>query len=249
MSQRLTRKEIKRDEVLETVGSVIDFTREHARSLLLGVVALVVAALAAAGALAWMRHQEVEAQELLARALQVLEAPIDAEGARPEDRNRPSFASEAARAARTEELLQEVVESFARTEAAEIAGVYLGFQAARGGDLDLARDHWERFLKRSGDHLLGAEVRLNLMALDRAQGRGAELATELRGMLESAEAPLPQEVILQQLAITLEELGRLAEAREVYSRLAEEHPLSPYQEWARGRSEALGGVAASTRGS
>ena len=58
------------------------------------------------------------------------------------------------------------------TDAADIAAVYRAELATREGDLAQARELWEGFLERQKDHMLAAEVQLNLMSLDRLEGRG-----------------------------------------------------------------------------
>ena len=63
----------------------------------------------------------------------------------------------------------------------------------------------------------------------------------LRAELESADAALPVEVVLHQLAVTLERLNRTDEARETYQRIVSEFPASAYQAGARRRLDVLGG--------
>ena len=62
------------------------------------------------------------------------------------------------------------------------------------------------------------------MSLDREEGKGAEFVDALRAELSSARPGLPEEVLLNQLALTLESLGRDAEARDIYERLVQDYP-------------------------
>ena len=89
--------------------------------------------------------------------------------------------------------------------------------------------------------MLAAEARLNLLALDRKQGKGEEVVKELRAMLEKGDTPLPQDVILHELGVTLEQLNRPQEAVQSYQRILDEFPQSPF----RARSPAEGGRARS----
>ncbi len=241
MSQRLTRKEIKRDEVLETVGSFVGFLQRHGRTLVLGVVGLMLALLVAWGVWMFRERREAAAGERLAVALAAYAAPVDASDPRPDDAARPSFGDDAARKARADELFRAVREEYGGTDAADIAGAYLGGLAAAAGREDEARQHWEEFLDRQGDHLLAAQIQLNLMALDRAQGRSAKLVDRLRARLDDPREKLPKDVLLHQLGLALEELGRPAEARDAYGRLVDEHPESPLRAEAEGRVDALEG--------
>jgi outer membrane protein assembly factor BamD (BamD/ComL family) len=136
-------------------------------------------------------------------------------------------------------MFDEVRSDHDGTDAADIAMVYRAELATREGDLALARELWEKFLERQKDHMLVAEVHLNLMSLDRVEGRGDELITRLNSMLDSPDRKdLPTDVLLNQLAITLEDSGREEEARRAYRRIIDEFPTSPYVDGARARAES-----------
>jgi tetratricopeptide (TPR) repeat protein len=215
---RLTRKEMKRDEVLEGLSLFLFWLREHSRALLLTLGGLVVAALAGALVFSYLQNREIKGQERLADAIQAFDEA--ATGSAP----------------RAQELFEELRGEMGGTDAAAIAGAYLGELAARDGDLDRARSYWEEFVQDQGGHLLAGAVRVNLMELDRAQGQGEELATRLRAQLSSESTDLPTDLVLYQLALTLDRLDRSDEAQEVYRRLAEEHPQSVYATEARSKS-------------
>ncbi len=232
MSQRLTRRQIKRDEVRETLGSGIHFLVEHWKSVVYAVVALGVGA----GVRSYQASRELQASDKLARAVLVLQATIDPSTADPNHPDAPTFTAEADRDAKAEELLDRVQQEFSSTDAAAVASTYRGALAARQGDFETARSHWQEFVRRPGDHMLATEIRRNLMALDRQQGRGEGLAAELRSMVESGESPLPPDMVLFELAVTLDSLGDDG-AAEIYRRLADDYPESPYAAEARGRTE------------
>ena len=68
MSHRLSRKEIKRDEFLESVGEAFDYIRGHSRALLLGAAGVVLLVVLGAVYYAWRQGREAEADRALARA-------------------------------------------------------------------------------------------------------------------------------------------------------------------------------------
>lgn len=227
MSQRLTRKEIKRDQVQEALAGVIEFIRDNIRSLLMlaGLVLLVISAIAAYRS--YVDSKEIEASEQLAQAIRAYSAQIT-EAPDPADPRNPSFGDVTSRDAEARSRLQAVVDDFGRSDSAAIAKAYLGELAARSGDLDGARLLWEEFLESQGSHMLSSEVRLNLMSLDRAQGRGQELVTQIRVQLEEPATDLPKDVLLYQLALTQRELGLEPDSRQTLQQLLDEHPQSVY---------------------
>jgi len=235
---RLSRKDVKRDEVLETVGKTVDYARDHSRTILLAVVAAIVAALGYAGYSVWNAGRGERANESLAAALRVVRAELDPYDPQPGG-DPPKFADEASRDARARELLEGVRRSHSGSAPADVATAYLAKMAAETGDLERARELWGEIAEDPSDHLLAAEAQVNLMALDREQGKLRELADRLRAELDAAEPSLPQPVLLHQLAVALVGQGLTEEARAVYLRLAEEHPGSAYAAAAQRRSPRL----------
>jgi TolA-binding protein len=239
MSQRLTRKDIKRDEFASAVGRGVDFAESHTRELLLTVGAVVLTVALGILAYFYISHRSDGANEALAAAVKAYGAPIDPAGAKPNDPQEPTFASAAARQARARKLLEQVRKDYRWTDAADVASLYLADLDAGSGKAASARQLWSDFVKKHGDHVLAVQSRIDLLELDRSQGKGQQVAQQLREMLDRSDAPLPQDVILYQLAITLEQLNRDQEATQTYQRLVDEFPQSPYRQTAQQKLTAL----------
>lgn len=245
MSQRLTRKDIKRDEFASAVGRGVDFAETHTRGVVATIAGVLLVALLAMLGYFYVSHRSELANQALAAAVKVYGAPIDAAAAKPEDAAEPSFASEAARQARARKLLAAVRADYRWTDAADVASLYLAEIDAATGKVAAARELWSAFIKKHGDHLLAAQARIDLLELDRSDGKGQQVAQQLRQMLDQSDAPLPQDVILFQLATTLEQLNRDQEATQTYQRLVDEFPQSPYRQPAQ---QKLAGLTPSRAG-
>jgi tetratricopeptide (TPR) repeat protein len=241
---RLTRREMKRDEVAEAFGRTVEYSRSHGRTVLLAVVAVVAVAVAVAVVYTWRQRALAETNEKLAAAMRVYAAPIDADAPKPDDPEEPSFASEEARRERARALFEEAEKGSGG--AADVPLVYLGQLAADGGDTAAARELWRRFLDRHPDHMLAGSVRVSLIGLDRAEGEGEKVAADLETMLELSpeERPLPGDVVLYELGQTYEALGRDADARSIYQRLVEEYPRSAFAGPARSKAAPAAGAGA-----
>lgn len=248
MSDRLTRKEMKREDSFQVfMTRALEFVQEHRRALILGTVLLVVVVVGAVGWFVYLEMTEDDAQMLLADAVEAYGAPIEPAGADGADGGASesggddlSFPSPEARRERARELFRSVIDDYGASGAAGVAHAYLGEIAASEGDVARARELWREFLDEEPDHALAAEVRLNLYALMRAEGEGEEVAAELRQMIERERRPLPQDVALYELAVTLEELGREEDAAVYYQRLVDEFGDSPYAAAARERTGETG---------
>ncbi len=240
MSHRLTRKEIKHDirddEVRSLLFRVFDFIQERPSVVVGAVVGFLVLVLSVTALLAYLDSRGEKASEELAEALKIVGAPVIEEAAAPEDPEAPSFASEEEKRARVKEAFEKVSSGVA----GEVADLYLADVAASEGDTETARAIWESFLADNEDHALTLSVRLNLIHLDRQSDRAQEVADQLQGELDSTAKTLPEDVILFELAQTLEQLDQDDAALELYQRILDEHPKSPYTAEARRVTTAEG---------
>jgi hypothetical protein len=240
MSERLTRKEIKQeDEFTTAMGRSVEYAESHTRMLVLAVGGVILAAALLGGLYWFLQNRATEANEALGKAIRVYRAPIVATGARPDDPQEPSFANEAVRQASAKKLLQEVKSRYGMSDAADVADLFLAGLAAREGRLDEARKRWGDFVEEHGKSLLGEQARLNLIHLDRQQGKGEELIGRLQTMLDADEVELPKDVILFELGQTYEQLQRPSEAATAYQRLLDEYPQSAYGQEARQKATSL----------
>jgi TolA-binding protein len=238
MNQRLTRKEIKRDDFTSAVGRGVEYAESHVMTIVYAVVGVLVLVAIGVGISYWRANQAQSAGEALAKAVKIYQAPVVTADAKPTDPTTPSFATEEAHRAAARKALQKVRDSYGSTNAADVANLYLAQIDAEEGKLAEARKIWQDFVDAHPKHMLGAEARLNLIHLDREQGKGEDVVKQLRAMLEKGDTPVPQDVLLHELGATLEQLKRPQEAAQSYQRILDEFPQSPY------RSEAQQKVAA-----
>lgn len=214
---RLSRKQMKRNEMAETVGSVVEYTRDHTRTLVWAAVTLFAVLALLAGYFAWQAQRRTAATAALAEAMSVEE---DDAAAR--------------------EKFHEVVDRFPRSPAANVARLYLGDAAAASSDAETARQLWRSVARASGDTALGQQALLNLWQLERSLGRHDELAAEIRSLLDDESATLGRDQLLYELALTLEASGSEVEARDTYLRLVDEYPQSVLLAAAQERADRLG---------
>ena len=248
MNQRLTRQDMKRNELSTALGKGYDYAESHGRTILLTAGAVLALALLAGLFYMYRSSQAEKANTALARAIEVYQAPIDPAAPKPDDPVSPTFADEAARQTRAKALFQDLYEEHGSTVAGDVASVYLAQIAMAENQPDRARELWNDFVEEHGDHLLASQARINLLRLDRSQGKGQEVAQTLTAMLDEAEPPLPMDVILNELAATQEQLGKTQEAVQSYQRIVDEFPQSPYAQEARQRIAALDPSRAATGG-
>jgi len=232
MSKRLTRKQIKEDIRHGDLQTAVSTTYEKiqgSRQLIIGaIVAVVVLGVAAALVYVYLTRRGETAAKELAAAVEIYDAPLAGDDTAAAESD-PRFASDEERRSKAREALQEVEGG----AAGDVAGLYLADLALRDGDKAAARQHWQAFLDGHGDDMLAVAVRLNLIRLDREEGKGEEVVERLEAELAEPAPDLPQDVLLFELAKTLDTLGRGDEAKDYYQRILDDHPRSPYANEAR----------------
>lgn len=239
MNQRVTRKDMKRDDFAAAVGRSVEYAESHVRLIVYAVGAVLLLVALGIALRAYLGHRQEEAGQELAAAMKVYQAQVVAMGAKPTDPTAPTFPNEAARRTEAKKLFEKVRDGYGTTDAADVASLYLAQIAADEGKLDEARTLWTDFVDDQGDSILAGEARLNLIHLDRQQGKGEQVVQDLRAMVDKSDAPLPQDIVLNELGLTLEQLKRPQEAIPLYRRIVDEFPQSPYRGEAQQKLSAL----------
>jgi tetratricopeptide (TPR) repeat protein len=228
MKHYLSRKEMKRDEVREALGRSVEYVRGHERTALYILGGLLGVLVLAALVIFFLGRREAGASERLASALRIYGARVDPLDPAPDDEEKPRFATDQERMEKAKAAFEELASS-GGTEAGQVAKVYLGEIAARGGDTETARRLWTEYLEKNPGTALAVSVELNLLALDRQAGKLEEVRAGLEKQLEEgAQRSLPEDIVLYELAQTLEALGQSTEAQDTLQRLIDDHPRSPF---------------------
>ena len=223
---RQHRRELKHDKFVDEVGVLTDKARANQRVLLTIAVAAVAVAVAAYGVYFYMSHREKKAQELLATAIETIESPIQVEG-QPQQDPRAKFKTDTERNAAAEKQFLEV-RNYARTDASDVAGLYLARLSSFKGDAAGARKLLEEFVSDHPRHMLVGTTRYSIYQLRIAGGETQQVVTEINAELAKTEPVLPGDSLLALLAHAYDSQGNDDKARETLRRLITEFPDSPF---------------------
>ncbi len=240
---RLSRKEMKRDEVREVLSRTLLWLGAHAKHIAaaLGVVALLVIV----GNLILDRAggRQDSASDALAEAIEVRTAPLASELSPGVVAPGEVFADAAERTAEARRRFEAVASDYPRSASARVARAYLAVLDYESGNPAAARTAWDELATSGGDDLLTGQVLLNLLVIDRDQGRAEDAETRLEALVDSPSSALPQDRVLYELGVTQETLGKAEESLSTFQRLIEEHPTSPLTLDATTRVAEAGGDA------
>jgi hypothetical protein len=224
----VTREDLKRNELGEAIEGAIHYAEDHSKTILRALGAILAIAVVAVGWVLWSGSRRSGANELLASAMKAYDAEIVATGAKPDDPVRPTFATEAARKAKALELFNQLDSRYGGGSPGRIGKLYLAQLALADGDKARARTLWTDYLAGEGSSPMAAVAQVNLWKLDRAEGKGQGVADEIQRQLAASDRKLPEDVLLNELALTQAELGQKSEAAATWRRIVDEHPQSPY---------------------
>jgi TolA-binding protein len=227
---RQQRHDLKHDKFIDELGELSGRARANQRLLLSIAGAVLALALIIFGVFFYRANREEKAQGLLATAIETIESPLLPETPTPGQPPPPDarFKTEAQRAAAAEKEFLAVRSQYPGSDAADIAGLYLGRMAAARGDVKSARTNLESFIDEHSDHLLVGGARYSLLQLRIDSGEAQQVVTELNAELAKAEPSIPGDAILNLLAYAYEVQGNATKARETYRRIVTEFPESPY---------------------
>lgn len=234
MAKKLTREELKRDEVLETVSRGIRYVTSHRKGSWEAVAVGGALVLLIAAFLGFRAHREGQASEHLSRALAALSTPLASDIPAGGDVPAKTYASADERRSEADKELKAAAE-FGATRAGREARVLL---AARGlGGKDAPGDL--QAFARSGKSILSGVAEIDNVRLLEAQGKNTEAISELKRAIESSDTAAPKDLLLLELAGLYEKTGALADAKVTYQRILSDYPDSLYRSEAQGRVSAL----------
>jgi tetratricopeptide (TPR) repeat protein len=226
MAQKLTRKDLKRNDLAETMGRTVGYVSEHRRGVTEGAVVFAGIVLLAGGFVAFRSFRENEAGRELSAALSALDTPLVGQ---PAAATAPrTFATSAERDREAEAHLKKAARSQG-TVAGRAAGVIL---AARDPKSPESAERLAR-AARSGKAEVAAAAELDQARLLAAAGKTQEAIDRLKRAIESPDSAAPKDAMMYTLAEIYEKSGAAADARATYQRLVSDYPNSPYRADAR----------------
>jgi len=227
MKQRITRKDMKRNELAETMGRTVDYVSHHRRGVTEGLVIACCAVALVAGIFLYRAYREGAAGRELSAALEALSAPVSSQpGASGGVR---TYATAAEQSRDAESHLQAAA-SYGGTSAGRAAGVILAARNPQSSTVSetLAKAARDRHIEVAAAAELG-EARLLV-----ASGKTTEAIERLRRAIDSPQSHAPKDALLYALGQAYEKAGSTGDARAVYQRLVNDYPNSPYRAEARG---------------
>lgn len=235
------RRSIKEDELVSGVERVMTFVVKNRTQVQYAALALVLAIGGGWGYSAWRAQQSRDAEAAFASALEIFSAPVRAElpaGAQLPEGTRV-FDTAAEKFEQAAAAFDGVERRFGSHPVGLRARYFSALARIESGHAAEARKILEDLAARGGGGLEPALARLALAELLRKLGETDKAVEEFRKLASDPAWPLPKDYALMELAQTLDDAKKAAEARSAYQRLVDEYPASVFAAEARRRAENL----------
>ncbi|HKF44653.1 MAG TPA: tetratricopeptide repeat protein [Thermoanaerobaculia bacterium] len=225
MARKITRKDLKRNELVETMGKTVDYVNLHRRGVTEGLLAAAIVLALAAGFLLLRIYRQNQAGNELSAGLAALDVPIA--GTPAAAGAQKTFASDAEREKQAVGHLQKAA-SHDSTPAGRAAALVLAARAPSASSGDT-------FTKtaREGKAEVAASAELDAARYLASQGKKTEAIERLKRAIESPASPAPKDALLFALGEIYEEAGSASDAKATFQRLVSDYPNSPYRNDAR----------------
>jgi TolA-binding protein len=198
LPQHISRKELKKDEIRETLSHGAEAIFSHQRQIwIYGGVALVVV-LVVLGWRFYTQTQTAKGSSALADAMKVYQARIRtaAEPALPEE---ITYVDEKNKYADAVKKFTEVANRYPRTRPGQLARYYTGLSLERLGRYDEAENNLKG-LESSGDESLSALARFKLAQVYDEAGKGSQAAQLYQQLASKPTLFVPKPIVLLALA-------------------------------------------------
>jgi predicted negative regulator of RcsB-dependent stress response len=229
LAQRLTRKELKTDEVRETLVHGADFVFGHQAITFLLVIIGVVVALGIFGWKTYAERQTVKAAAAYDDAMKVFDARVRSP-LEPQQQGELTYTDEKNKYTESARKFEDVAKKYPRTRPGQLASYYEAISQERLSNNDAAKKLLQN-LADSGDEDFAAMARFELAQLDDRLGQGDEAVNLYKKLIAKPAVLVPKPVVMLALAQHYT-ASNPAEASKLFAQIKSEYPDTPMAEQA-----------------
>jgi tetratricopeptide (TPR) repeat protein len=229
MKERLSRRDLKRNDLAETVGRTVEYVSSHRKGVVEAGAAAIGVAVLVAGFILVKLYRENRAGHALSAGLAALQAPLATDpggGSAPEN-----YPNAAARNKAADDHFRRAA-SYGGTAPGRAASVLLATRAEKPASAaeTLAR------VARDGTAEVAAAAEIDAARLAASEGKTTEAIERLKRAIDAPAGTIPKDALLYALGQIYESAGNTSDARATYQRLVSDYPNSPYRADARQKS-------------
>ena len=236
--KRTERHKLKENEFARTVAHAREVLDARKRDISLGLIAIVVALVAVGGFLTWRQSRASHANESLASAIAIYDAPVvpvaaPAPGSAPPLPQAGTYPTEREKLQAALPKFQETADRFPNTTAGLVARFHVAGILASLGRYPEAEQRYQEVIEKSGSTIYNRTARLGLADAQVAQGKYDSAINVYTELSRDTSSQMPVDGVLMQLGRAYALAGRKEEAARTFDRIVQEFPQSMYAPDAR----------------
>jgi len=235
----ISRRELKKDEVRDTIAHGADVVLSHQQSTLYIVI---IAALVALGVFGWRTYAErqtVKAAAAYDDAMKVYQARIRTPFEPPQEPGEIAYTDETKKYSDAAVKLGDVAKKYPRTRPGQLAAYYAGLSDEHLGKTDDAKK-WLQGVADSGTEDFAAMARFELAQIYDHQGQGDEAVKIYQQLIAKPAVLVPKPVVMLALAEHYT-ANNPAEASKLFAQIKSDYPNTPIAEQAEQELNLLPG--------
>lgn len=242
--KRIERHKLKENEFAKTVAHARETLEGRKRDITVMALVVVVLLVGVAGYLWWRQSRASAANEMLATALAIYEAPVvpipaPAPGSPAPVQQPGTYATEQAKLDASLPRLLETAERYPNTDAGIAARYTAASVLARLGRYAEAEERYREVVDKAGNRIYARTARLGLADVQVAQGKYDAAIAIYTEMSRDPNSQIPADSVLLQLGRAYALAGRNEEAAGAFNRIISEFPQSVYTADARRELEGV----------
>jgi predicted negative regulator of RcsB-dependent stress response len=227
--QHISRKELKKDEVRETLAHGAEAVLSHQQLTTYILIAAIVIGLGVFGWKTYAERQTVKASATFDDAMKVFQARVLAAGETPEP-GEVTYADERTKFSDAAQKFGDIAAKYPRTHPGQLASYYAALSLERLGKASDAK-RWLQGLADSGDEEFSAKARFELAQLNDRTGQGDEAVKLYRQLIAKPAILVPKPIVMLALAEHYRQKDP-SQAARLYGQIQAEYPNTPIAEQA-----------------
>jgi predicted negative regulator of RcsB-dependent stress response len=199
LPQHISRKELKKDEVRETIAHGAEALLSHKQGTTYILLAAIIVVLAVLGWRAYASRQTRKAASAFANAMETFNAPAGSQPAAPPVPGQPTFKDDNAKFTAASQKFEDVAKKYGRTLPGQLANYYAGLSLEQLRKNDEAK----RYLQAAasgGDKDYASLAQFELAQLKDKTGQGDQAETLYQQLMRNPTVLVPKPVVMLALA-------------------------------------------------
>lgn len=239
MPAHISRKDLKTDEVRDTLAQGADVILSHQKLTIYILVAALAVGLAIFGFKTYTERQTVKAAAAYDDAMKIFSGRVLNVGelAQPGE---TTFADEKTKYTQAEQKFADLAKKYPHTRPGQLASYYAGLSFEKLGKNDDAKK-WLQGLADSGEYDLAAMARFELAQMNDRMGQSDEAVKLYQDLIAKPSVLVPKPVVMLTLAEHYTAKNNSAEATRLYSQIKSEYPDTPIAQQAEQELNSMPG--------